>query len=187
MTDPRQKGRRALLLLALVFFGPLAVAITIYFSDFAWRPAATTEHGVLFQPPPRIADHALAPAGQLEGKWSLIYLGEGACNDACREALTTMRQVRLALAQDADRVQRVFFPTGAPPDPAYLQAEHSGLLVTRDDAGVAAFAATVGAHRDGEIFLADPRRNLVLRYPTGTAMRDIHKDLQRLLKVSRIG
>jgi hypothetical protein len=187
MTDARQKGRRTLLLLALVFLGPLAVAMAIYFSGFAWRPAATTEHGVLFQPPPRIADHVLTPDGRLAGKWSLIYLGDGACNDICRDTLATMRQVRLALAKDADRVQRVFFPTGRPPDQAYLQAEHSGLLVTTDDAGVAQFAATVGQHRDGEIFLADPLRNLVLRYPAGTAMRDIHKDLQRLLKISRIG
>ena len=187
MTDARQKGRRTLLLLALVFFGPLAVAIAIYFSGFAWRPAATTEHGVLFQPPPRIADHTLTPDGRLEGKWSLIYLGEGACNETCRDALTTMRQVRLALAQDADRVQRVFFATGGPPDQAYLQAQYTGLLVMTDEAGVAELTAAVGAHRDGEIFLADPLRNLVLRYPAGTAMRDIHKDLQRLLKVSRIG
>lgn len=187
MTDARQKGRRTLLLLALVFFGPLAVAIGIYFSGFAWRPAATTEHGVLFQPPPRIADHALAPDGRLEGRWSLIYLGDGACNDICRDTLATMRQVRLALAKDADRVQRVFAATGAPPDPAYVQAQHAGLLVLGDPAAVAELAAAVGAYGDGEIFLADPLRNLVLRYPAGTAMRDIHKDLQRLLKISRIG
>ena len=67
---------------------------------------------------------------------------------------------------------------------AYLQAQQAGLLVMTDEAGIVELTAAVGAHRDGEIFLADPLRNLVLRYPAGTAMRDIHKDLLRLLKLA---
>lgn len=187
MNAAREKGRRTLLLLALVFFGPLAVAMAVYFSGFAWRPAATTEHGVLFQPPIALADHGLAPDGRLQGKWSLIYVGHGDCDMTCREALATMRQVRLALAKDADRVQRVFCPTGAPPDPAFIRNEHAGLLLLTGQSGAAELAAIMGDRSDGEILLADPLRNLVMRYPAGTAMKDIHKDLQRLLKVSRIG
>jgi len=39
----------------------------------------------------------------------------------------------------------------------------------------------------GEIVLADPLGNLVLRYPAGTGMKGIHGDLKHLLKISTIG
>lgn len=187
MNEARARGRRTLVLLAVVFLGPLAVAMAIYYSGFAWRPAATTEHGRLLQPPPRIPDQELAPAGRLEGKWSLIYVGEAACDRPCREALVVMRQVRRALGKDMARVQRVFCALGGVPDREFLQREHPGLLVPADPAGRAALAASIGRYGAGEIFLADPQRNLVLHYAAGTTMKDIYTDLQRLLKLSRIG
>jgi hypothetical protein len=187
MTDARHKGRRTLVLLALVFLGPLAVAMAIWYSGFAWRPAATTEHGILLQPPPRLPDHELAPAGRLDGRWSMIYVGAAECDEHCRQALVTMRQVRRALGKDMDRVQRVFCATGGTPDPEFLQREHPGLLVVNDAVTGHGMAATIGRYATGDIFLADPLRNLVLHYPAGTSMKDIHTDLQRLLKVSRIG
>jgi hypothetical protein len=175
-----------LLLLALAFLGPLAVAIGLYYSGFAWRPGSTTEHGVLFNPPPRLPDLA-ASDGRLDGKWSLIYVGTADCDRACRDALVTMRQVRRALGKDMDRVQRAFCVTGGTPDQEFLEREHPGLLVLTDQVGNAELTATIGAHAAGEIFLADPLRNLVLRYPAGSSRKGIHADLQRLLKVSRIG
>jgi hypothetical protein len=37
------------------------------------------------------------------------------------------------------------------------------------------------------VFIADPLGNLVMRFPAGTGMKDLHKDLALLLKASRIG
>jgi alkanesulfonate monooxygenase SsuD/methylene tetrahydromethanopterin reductase-like flavin-dependent oxidoreductase (luciferase family) len=191
-TDAIRKGRRTLLLLALVFLGPLAVAVGLYYSGFAWRPAGTTEHGVLLDPPPSLPDVALlagtsATPARLGGKWSLIYVGAAQCPAACRETLIAMRQVRKALGGDMERVQQVFCATGGSPDLAFLQREHPGLILATDGAGAAEIAAAIGEHAEGDIFLADPLRNLILRYPAVTGMKGIHADLQRLLKVSRIG
>ena len=38
-----------------------------------------------------------------------------------------------------------------------------------------------------DIVVVDPLGNLVIRYPSDVAMRDLRTDLSRLLKLSRIG
>jgi len=50
MTEATHKGRRMLVLLAVVFLGPMAVAMALYFTGFQLRPGATTQHGELYQP-----------------------------------------------------------------------------------------------------------------------------------------
>lgn len=193
MTDTVRKGRRTLLLLALVFLGPMAVAMVLYFTGFQVRPAGTTEHGVLYQPARQTPEVAMTLPGEpgasatLRGKWTLIVVGPGDCDAGCRQALVEMRQVRRALGKDMDRVQRLFVVTEGSADGAFLAAEHPGLGVLADDPGVAALAGTAGTLASGDIVLADPLGNLVMRYPAGTGMKGIHADLKHLLKISTIG
>ncbi len=193
MTDGARAGRRTLVLLAVVFLGPMAVAMALYFTGFQWRPEGTSEHGILYQPARPLPDLSTAPADAqedrdgLRGRWSLIYIGPGNCMAGCRQALVVTRQVRRALGRDLDRVQRVYVVTGGRVDSGFLSAEHAGIRVVADGNAVAEVARIAGEVREGDIFLADPLGNLVMRYPAGTAMKGIHADLQRLLKLSTIG
>jgi hypothetical protein len=190
MSDDRRKGRRTLLLLAVVFLGPMAVAMALYFTGFAWQPGKTVEHGILYRPARALPEAALAEAGagvSLRDKWTLMYFGDGACDDACRQALVEMRQVRRALGRDMARVQRVFLVTGGTPDADFLAREYPGMEVVGPAPAVATLARVAGGAAPGEIFLADPLGNLVMRYPAGTGMKGIHTDLKRLLKISTIG
>ena len=193
MIEAVHKGRRTLLLLASVFLGPMAVAMALYYTGFQWRPEGTTEHGVLFQPPRPMPDlgmevmDEIGGSAQLHGRWTLIYVGPGPCDAGCREALVTMRQVRRALGRDLDRVQRLYLVTDGTPDRQFLRAEHPGAAVVRDDAAVTSLTSIIGTVRSGDIFLSDPLGNLVMRYPAGSTMKDIHTDLKHLLKLSTIG
>lgn len=193
MTDPAKKGRRTLLLLALVFLGPMAVAMVLYFTGFQWRPAGTTQNGVLFEPARPLPDVTMTLAGEpdamatLRGKWTLIYIGPGACDAGCRQALVELRQVRRALGRGMDRVQRLYLVTSGSADAGFLAAEHPGLGVLEPGQGVEGVLGVVGEARPGEIFLADPLGNLVMRYPAGTGMKGIHGDLKHLLAISTIG
>lgn len=188
-----RQGRRTLLLLAAVFLGPMAVAMLLYFTGFQWRPQGTAAHGQLFDPARPLPDLGAAQVGdspgdaRLRGKWTLLYIAAGPCAEPCRQALVAMRQVRRALGRDLDRVQRVYLADAGTVDAAFLEAEHPGLVLLENEAKTAEVAALAGEVRQGDIFLADPLGNLVMRYPAGTDMKGMHSDLQRLLKISTIG
>ncbi|MGI9309424.1 MAG: hypothetical protein ACR2P6_09185 [Gammaproteobacteria bacterium] len=192
MTASRNSGRRSLLLLALLFFGPLAAAMFLYYSDVGWRPAATVERGLLLQPAVQLPETTLGEAQppsevlQLRGRWGLLYVAAEDCDALCQDALTTMRQVRLALGKDMGRIMRVLFVPQASPALASLFEEHPGITVSPRSES-ADLQDLIGTPLAGELFISDPQGNLVMRFPPGTSIEDIHADLKHLLKLSRIG
>ena len=128
------------------------------------------------------------------GKWTLLYVGDGRCDERCREALTLMRQTRLALNTDMTRVQRIFLATGECCDQAYLDAEHPGLMVALadNDAGAALLATFPGARQadrlGNTIYVVDPLGNLMMRHaPQPPPAKGLLEDLRKLLKLSHIG
>ena len=118
MEDSRRRGRRMLLIVAAMFLLPVVVAFALYYGKL-WRPAGSASKGELITParPLDVAGLRMpdgTPAGEavFAGKWSLIYIGDGACDADCRQALVFARQSRLALNNEMTRVQRVFLATG---------------------------------------------------------------------------
>jgi cytochrome oxidase Cu insertion factor (SCO1/SenC/PrrC family) len=193
--DPRIRGRRTLLGIAALFFVPVAIAFALYYGS-AWRPGHRTNHGELIAPArplPEVAlpraDGAAADARLFHGKWTLVYLGDGTCDPNCREALYTLRQTRLALANEMGRVQRVFLATSGCCDAQFLSREHPG-LVTLDASGEAAaplLARFPADGRDRGIFVVDPLGNLMLRFDLRQNPKGLLQDLKKLLALSQIG
>ncbi len=79
----------------------------------------------------------------LAGKWTLLYIGDGRCDEACRTALVFGRQSRLALNNEMTRVQRVFLATGNCCDTDYFAREQMGLIAL--DASAPESAALLAA------------------------------------------
>ena len=194
-TDARKRrGKRLVpVLMALLFFGPLALAILMYYDGGErWRPSGSVAHGILLPQPRTLPTGVMiledGATADFSGKWSLIYVGRGDCDEACKEALYRTRQVRRALGKEMSRVQRVFIATAGAPNTGFLAADHPGILVlTEGLESRDAVLATLGNFAEGDVFIADPLGNVVLRFPAGTTMKDMHQDLQLLLKASQIG
>lgn len=190
---PRPTQRLIPLLMALLFFGPIIVAALMYFvGGDQWRPSGSVAHGILLTEPRQLpSDPIPLPGGAtvaFTGKWSLVHVGRGDCAAACQETLYHTRQVRRALGREMARVQRVFLSTAGVPNTGFVAADHPDLLVLPDDlASRDAVLAALGAFADGDVFIADPLGNVVLRFPAGTPMKDMHEDLALLLKASQIG
>jgi hypothetical protein len=194
MQDPRARGRRTLLILAAMFFTPVIVAFAMYYGG-AWRPSGSANKGVLIDPARplnvaglRAADGAATPDSVLAGKWTLIYIGDGACDAACERALVFGRQSRLALNNEMTRVQRVFLATGNCCDTAYFSAEHPGLIAldaTSPDAQ--ALLAQFPDDRANTLFIVDPLGNLMMRHDASETTKGLLSDLKKLLKLSHIG
>ena len=185
MTQPPRPQTRTMLLLIALFFVPLAVSFWLYFGT-GWRPQGSSIHGVLFDPAV-----ALPPAAEpLRGKWSLLYVGEGTCDENCRRSLVFARQTRLSLNQEMDRVQRVFLATGACCDVQYLETEHKGIKVfdvSEDEARAELLGLLPPEGREHSLYVVDPLGNLVMRYDTREAPRGLLTDMKKLLKLSHIG
>jgi len=198
---PQTSARLKLILLALVFLGPLALAWALYFGSPGWTPQERTNRGQLLDPARPLPEIALqAPGGGPVGRdvfddqWTLVYVDSGACMDACRKRLHDTRQVRAALHRRAVRVQRVYvsldrdLPEGG--IAARLDERHPNLKSYRaaDDRLARFLGATVDNVGDnGFVYLLDPLGNWVLYYRPDQPAEAMLDDLKKLLKVSRIG
>ena len=194
MEDVRARGRRKFLLIAALFLVPVIVVFGLYYGGI-WRPAGSSAKGELVHPARplelaglRHADGRPAGIEAFQGKWTLIYIGDGACDEACRTALTYGRQTRLAVGKDMDRVQRMFLTTGNCCDQNYLNTEQLG-LVTMDVASPEAQALLTQfpGDRTHTLFIVDPLGNLMMRHDASHTSKDLLSDLKKLLKLSHIG
>lgn len=195
-----RRRRLQLVALALVFLGPLALAFWLYYGGGALLPHARVNRGALVDPvrtlpPVSLArpDGAATGAGFLRGKWSLVYVVGAHCDAGCRRRLGELRNVRLALERDGPRVRRVLLGQPGCCAPAEVGPPETDLVVAwlEGEAG----ARLVGEFPDyggpveaaGRVYLVDPLGNLLMTYPPGADLKDLLKDLEKLLRLSHIG
>lgn len=184
-----RKGRWTLALLVLVCTLPVAAS---YLTYYVWPPQSQVNYGELMEPTP-LPEGQVAPLGgfsydpeSLQGHWVLVYVGPAGCDQGCAQALYYLRQVRLALGKEMHRVDRLWLVSdGGEPAPGVLEG-HAGLQVARSDG---TWLPTPSARQPavGHIYLMDPLGMVMMRYPLVPEPKRIIKDLERLLKYSRIG
>ncbi len=218
-----RNNRLKLIGLFSIVFVPMAAATSMYFAGWG-IPAGLTNHGELILPPISIsALNATDSLGQplsnhfsldepgarplkwdlltagdekeeSESKWVLLVTGNNECNDPCKQALYTVRQVNIALGKGADRVTRVLASSTDLSSPSLAIAEQYPRLslVTMNDNSLAEFSK---GHIDNQsvatdnwnIWVVDPLGNVIMRYEAERHGKDILKDMKRLLKLSNIG
>lgn len=191
MTEDRKRSARVtLILIAAVFFGPLLLAAWLYYSGYFVQPDSRANNGALLEPIVNLEDSLPDSAlhGTRNDKWQLLYEFAGPCEDECRNGLYTIRQVRLMLGREMDRVGRIFLHDDTPLDTLFLDSEHQG-LTTLEEPALKAFlkSKTPAGLDEGGYYLIDPQGNLVLYFEPGLDPRDVVDDIKRLLKLSRIG
>ncbi len=190
------RGRRNLVGVAALFFLPLGLAFWLYYAG-GWRPAGATNHGELIVParpleavPFTLPDGTTsARADLLRGKWTLLYIGDGQCAAECQRALWVARQTRQLLAEDMDRVQRVFITTANCCNTAYIEREQKGLEVVRaDDPATRDFMAQFPSQDPAQsLYVVDPLGNLMMRFDSRENPKGLLSDMKKLLKLSHIG
>jgi hypothetical protein len=192
MTDDgtSRSGRLQLGLIAAVFLGPLLLAAWLYYGGAFMQPEARSNHGQLLEPILNLTD--TLPASELhqrqDGRWVLLFLAPGECGEDCRSGLYTIRQLRLMLGREMDRVARILLHADKALDTVFLANEHQG-LITLEDRALSELLITKKPDglAAGGYYLIDPQGNLVMYFPSGLAPREIVADIKRLLRLSRIG
>lgn len=185
--DRRRRNRILLLGTFLFFFLPIVGAwlLNVFVPD--WRPFGTTNHGILVQPVRPVSaaglrqeDGTLLDVGYLKGHWTLVHIGGDACGEECLASLGRMGRVQQALGDDMHRVQLLVVGAGAhdPPEGA--------TVAVADERWLASFSFPDTPSGPGT-YLIDPRGYLMMRYPRDVGQRGLLSDLERLLKISKIG
>jgi cytochrome oxidase Cu insertion factor (SCO1/SenC/PrrC family) len=184
------RAGRTLAFIAAVAVAPFVLAWAAY---LFWTPDRFMNHGTLIDPHPLPVAPLASRDGTTfrldahHGKWVLIHADSGACAESCRRQLYYMRQVRLAQGANQERIDRVWLLTDDLQPPADIAPLYEGVEVVR--ASGSALVAALPADRDvsDHVYLVDPLGNLMLRFPRDPDPKGMVKDLQRLLKVSRVG
>lgn len=184
---PKRKNTSLWLIVALCT-APVAASYLLY---FFWAPAHTVNYGDLVAPR-QLPDTGLVLAdgvpfrlSQLKGKWALVSVDSGSCDQHCEDKLLFMRQLRLTQGKNTDRVERVWLITDAAAPRAELASRYEGTWFVRA-AGLAASFPAKDAVSD-HIYVVDPLGNVMMRFPRNPDPRLMIKDLTRLLKASQIG
>ena len=187
-----RRGRRALLLLLAAFFVPAAIAWTLFFSG--WRPPTTSNHGDLLDPPVQLDVPAMERlAGpedtsgppELRGQWTMLMTLRGTCDDDCAQRLRDTRQIRRALAQNADRAQRVLvLADGTPAPDSGLLDRHRDLHVVRTES--ADWTRPSGSDAPVALSLVDTRGYQMMHYREPFAPSGMLDDLRHLLRLSNV-
>ncbi|MEI6737695.1 MAG: hypothetical protein WCL29_04360 [Pseudomonadota bacterium] len=191
--------RTKFVLMFVLFALPMTVSYLMY---FFWKPTATINFGVLITPAIMMPEEnfslldgrdASAKAGEkaLRGKWLIVTRDSGVCDAVCTKKLYTMRQTRLTLNRDLERVARVLLIDDlAIPSVNLMQAYAGTAFVSAKESAWLAMLpreqndATGGR---GYIYAIDPMGNLFMRYKADEVIKDIVADFQRVLKASQLG
>lgn len=198
MTDQlneANKNRSIITGLILLFFLPILGSwYLVFFTDYKPQGGGT-EHGVLINPPKKLENLKLVDpltneTHALYGFWNMFTIINENCEQECINDLYRMRQIRLATGNDALRVQRVVYFSGAiKADRAgELFKEYSGqLLLPVDNINKSQLSLFKVNDIDQKhaIYLIDPAGFIMMVYPPGTDPGGIIKDMKHLLRISK--
>jgi len=204
--QPKKPGmdpRMTLILMVLVFVVPVGMAIVLHSIGDGFKTASTTNWGSLITPVRPITDFSTTTIDNkkfdremLNGKWTLFYIDSADCNKSCFNNLYTIRQSRLGMGGEKDRVQRVMLLTdkGNKQQIDEIVKEHPGMHIIQLEKKVLnemqknfEIEGLAAASKAQRIYFIDPLGNLMMYYESDISPRGVVKDLERLLKYSRIG
>jgi hypothetical protein len=197
LADPdtaRRRGRLKLLLVLLICAAPLIVS---YITFYIVKPTDRTNYGTILDartlPIPQMATTTLdgqpRTLADLKGKWVMLRVGGGKCNDECMRQLYAMRQWRTMQGKNMERMERVWLITDSEPLDTVMMREYDGMELLRAPAAtVAKWLPTEAGHPPSDhIYLIDPLGNLMMRFPFQPEPGRVYKDIAKLLKASAIG
>lgn len=190
MSENARHSRINLLLVGALCAAPVIASYVAYY--FA-GPGGHINYGELMETRPlpaarlQLTDGTAFQLSRLKGKWILLMVDSGGCDEFCQRKLFTVRQLRLAQGKDMDRIERAWLVSDdIAPSAAVVGGYQGTWMIRAAGSELLGQLPAKGALAD-HIYVVDPLGNLVLRYPRDADPLRIIKDLARLLKTSRIG
>jgi len=193
-----KRSNKTFWILVIVFILPYVAAMTYYLAGDRLPDVQTSNRGELVVPVQSLGSLEFdllqgdtASINDYEGKWLVLSIAGSVCGDSCLHNLYMMRQVRKALAKDRFRVSRAMLFSGATESLQGVISDYEGTDVwlgpQESISNLIAIVDTENQGVDGRLYIIDPLGNVMMRYKPDTDPKDLLKDLQRLMKVSKAG
>lgn len=185
----QKSNRRKFLLLLALMCAPVIISYTLYFLEY--RPESK-HYGDLIPIVKVIgagtnqSDNTILRMKDLHGKWILVTIDSGYCDEACQEKLYFMRQVRLVQGKEKHRIERLWLINdNVIPDAELVKQYEGTLFVNAKDSEIPGFIETRESQTK-HIYLIDPIGNLMMRFPENVDGTKMGHDIKRLLHVSQL-
>lgn len=187
MNNNSTKKPYTLWFLMLTFAVPIIAAYSYY---FLIENPKTKNNGELIVPVIDIENLALTDnAGnkltrkELTSTWRMLYFVGKNCDSTCSKELYNMRQINVALGKNADRFKYMIIHLDSMDDDfsTLIQKEHPRALHAYTN------KYELESTFSNAIFIMDPLGNIMMKFLPEIPPGLILKDLNLLLKVSRIG
>ena len=185
----QKSNRRKLLLLLALMCAPVVISYALYFLDY--KPESK-HYGDLI-PIVKVTgkatnqvDNTILRMKDLHGKWVLVTIDSGHCDEACQQKLYFMRQVRLVQGKQKHRIERLWLINDDVIPNAELVKEYEGTFFAKaQDSEILGFIETKEIQTK-HIYLIDPMGNLMMRFPENVDRTKMGHDIKRLLHVSQL-
>lgn len=185
----QKANRRKFLLLLALMCAPVVVSYALYF--FEYRPESK-HYGDLI-PIVKItgkgtnqADDTILRMKDLQGKWVLVTVDSGHCDEACQKKLYFMRQVRLVQGKEKHRIERLWLINdNVIPDTELVKQYEGTYFVNAKESEILGSIETKD-EQTKHIYLIDPIGNLMMRFPENVDGTKMGHDIKRLLHVSQL-
>lgn len=190
----QNRGRWKLFAVLLVCAAPVILSYLMY---YVIKPEGRTNYGELLEPHQHpmpvttAADVEGKPRAlnEFKGKWVMLNVDGGACDETCIRQLYEIRQLRTAQGKERDRIERVWLISDNAPVPEQVKQEYEGTHMLRVDPEVIKswLPVEAGATVMDHVYMIDPLGNLMMRWPKDADPNRMKRDISKLMKASRIG
>jgi len=128
---------------------------------------------------------------ELTPHWRMAYFVGASCDSSCQDSLYLMRQTNIGIGKFQDRLNHAIVHL-AEPDKAFLDliekeySKNTGRIYTKAGNITALSKLEDNPDKMESIYLIDPLGNIMMHFPKNLDPKLIRKDINKLLKVSRL-
>jgi len=189
-----KRSNTALWVMTASFFIPAILAyVYFYYGD---RPAVNSNGDLII---PIVDIHTLnitdksgaaLSEEKLTPNWRMYYFVGSHCDNDCQTSLYNMRQINIAMGKYQDRVSHGIIHLAEPDEEfaSLIEKEHQSAdnIYTKIENISAISKLENNANKLQSIYLVDPLGNIMMHFPKDLEPKLIRKDMNKLLKISRL-
>ena len=201
MSSETKKNYLPLIMLILIFGIPfLASTIFILNPGLLAKLSTAGNHGELIQPVralptelkfSQINGDEFRISKNLDEKWTLLLVTNSICDKICEKNIFHLRQIRLAMADDRDFVNRLVVLNETSDLEKFKEkiVKYTKMyVVTENKQSIEKLLSAVdpiNKDRTNHIYIIDPFYNVMMHYKPTDKAEGIINDLSRLLKATK--